>query len=328
MAASGANPCLCERIFLSACVGSVCFSWPFCHTNETALTLIQMQNTPYGYGFNDVVTHPETKAMVVTLRNNPANFSGPETFQVFGNGATQVGAGALPSNTQFNIETKLDVGFRVKSNSISQGRTAILAEVPGNDAKAMTVVNSAVPTSPKEVFRVGGDGITNIIGLAGTPQNTSQLYVETGLDVGCRVKLAYPNYASNKAAYLAEVPFLESKAISVVSTADRFINLGGPKEVFRVDGGGVAWMHEIRVRVTQFPDYVFEDGYELMELDSLERYVHENHRLPGMPSAKEIEENDANLGELVRLQQEKIEELTLYLIELSKEQHIQNGREK
>ena len=56
-----------------------------------------------------------------------------------------------------------------------------------------------------------------------------------------------------------------------------------------------------------------------MPLDALDKYIAANKHLPNVPSAKEIEANGANLGELNKIQMEKIEELTLYIIEMKKE---------
>jgi hypothetical protein len=66
-------------------------------------------------------------------------------------------------------------------------------------------------------------------------------------------------------------------------------------------------------------DYVFDKGYKLMPLDKLNSYVTEYHHLPNVPSASEIKKNDLSLGEMSKIQMEKIEELTLYILELKKE---------
>jgi hypothetical protein len=68
-----------------------------------------------------------------------------------------------------------------------------------------------------------------------------------------------------------------------------------------------------------WPDYVFEDNHQLMTLSNLEKYINENKRLPGIPSASEIQNNGINLGNLQTITIEKLEELTLYMIELKKE---------
>ena len=65
-------------------------------------------------------------------------------------------------------------------------------------------------------------------------------------------------------------------------------------------------------------DFVFDDTYELEPLEEVEEYIEENNHLPGIPSAKEVQEEGVELGEMVRLQMIKIEELTLHIIELNK----------
>lgn len=64
-----------------------------------------------------------------------------------------------------------------------------------------------------------------------------------------------------------------------------------------------------------FPDYVFEKDYSLMGLKELEEYILVNKHLPGIPSAKEVNENKGiELGEMNYKLLEKVEELSLYVI--------------
>lgn len=64
------------------------------------------------------------------------------------------------------------------------------------------------------------------------------------------------------------------------------------------------------------PDYVFEPDYELRTLRETKEYIAENKHLPEIPSASEIGENGINLGDMNMRLLKKIEELTLYQIEL------------
>ncbi|AXG75025.1 hypothetical protein DVK85_12595 [Flavobacterium arcticum] len=85
-----------------------------------------------------------------------------------------------------------------------------------------------------------------------------------------------------------------------------------------VRGGILA--EEVRVRLQAvWADYVFANDYELMPLNEVEQYITDNGHLPNMPSAEEVEEDGIALGNMVKLQQEKIEELTLHLIAQEKE---------
>jgi hypothetical protein len=67
------------------------------------------------------------------------------------------------------------------------------------------------------------------------------------------------------------------------------------------------------------PDYVFEENYALPSLTETEAYIKANKHLPEVPSAKEMEANGINLSEMNMLLLKKVEELTLHLIELKKE---------
>jgi hypothetical protein len=88
---------------------------------------------------------------------------------------------------------------------------------------------------------------------------------------------------------------------------------------FKIKGNGVVYSRELNVRLTAFPDYVFSKEYSLMDLKELEEYIKVNKHLPNVPTASQIEQDGANVGELIKTQMEKIEELTLYTIELKKE---------
>lgn len=67
-----------------------------------------------------------------------------------------------------------------------------------------------------------------------------------------------------------------------------------------------------------FPDYVFKKTYVLRPLSAVKAYIDLNHHLPEMPSAAEVAKNGQNLGEINALLLKKVEELTLYMIELNK----------
>ncbi len=86
---------------------------------------------------------------------------------------------------------------------------------------------------------------------------------------------------------------------------------------------GKAIVTELMVRlVPSWPDYVFQDNYKLASLGEVEEFIKKNNHLPGIPAAKTIETNGLNIGEMQKIQMEKIEELTLYIIELKKEIEI------
>lgn len=94
------------------------------------------------------------------------------------------------------------------------------------------------------------------------------------------------------------------------------------RDVFRIMGDGKVYATEINVKLSQnFPDYVFSEDYKLISLKETQDFISQNGHLPGIPSAKEIEENGntINIGEMQILLLKKIEELTLHLIDLKSE---------
>ncbi|MBR4349537.1 MAG: hypothetical protein IKP99_02310 [Bacteroidales bacterium] len=85
-----------------------------------------------------------------------------------------------------------------------------------------------------------------------------------------------------------------------------------------VDGGILC--EEVKV-IANVPsaDYVFEKDYNLRTLNEVEAFVNENKHLPDVPSAKEFKENGYKMGDMDNLLLQKIEELTLYIIEQQKQ---------
>lgn len=85
-----------------------------------------------------------------------------------------------------------------------------------------------------------------------------------------------------------------------------------------VNGNIIA--EELKVQLqSQWPDYVFVGGYHLPSLEQVEQHIEENGHLVNIPSAKEVESNGIEVGEMNRLLLEKIEELTLYTIDQEKQ---------
>jgi hypothetical protein len=83
--------------------------------------------------------------------------------------------------------------------------------------------------------------------------------------------------------------------------------------------GGIL-TEEVRVSLVTSPwaDYVFAKDYNLKPLSEVEAFIAKNNHLPNVPSAKQVKEEGINVGEMARIQQEKIEELTLYIIAQNK----------
>lgn len=104
-----------------------------------------------------------------------------------------------------------------------------------------------------------------------------------------------------------------------------YSNAGAPNPMDLPDGyrmavDGKIICEEVKIQMSQdWPDYVFSNNYKLKSLNEVEQYIEENKHLPDVPSASEIEKSGLEMGEMSRIQMQKIEELTLYMIELKKQ---------
>jgi len=82
---------------------------------------------------------------------------------------------------------------------------------------------------------------------------------------------------------------------------------------------GTIGAREIVVETVEWSDFVFKKDYELKDLEEVENFIEENNHLPDIPSEKEVLENGIQVGEMNAKLLQKIEELTLYMIEQNKE---------
>ncbi|MGQ7855242.1 hypothetical protein ACUN24_13490 [Pedobacter sp. WC2501] len=109
----------------------------------------------------------------------------------------------------------------------------------------------------------------------------------------------------------------EKQLLRLMGNGNVGIGIATPYEKLSVNGNIRA--KEIKVEARDWPDYVFEEGYQVGTLEGLESYIKANKHLPEIPSAKEVQENGIALGEMNKLLLKKVEEITLYLIQKDRE---------
>ena len=89
--------------------------------------------------------------------------------------------------------------------------------------------------------------------------------------------------------------------------------------IYKLAVEGVIGAREVVVTTDGWSDFVFEPTYNLIPLENLEQFIKQNKHLPDVPSADEVIENGLSLGQSDAILLQKVEELTLYLIEQNKE---------
>jgi hypothetical protein len=97
------------------------------------------------------------------------------------------------------------------------------------------------------------------------------------------------------------------------------IGIGTANPKYLLDVNGSVRSNEVKVCLFGTCDFVFDDNYKLMSLDTLSAYLKYNHHLPGIASAKEMEaEGNVSLGKMDSQLLQKVEELTLYIVQQDK----------
>ncbi|HJW27646.1 MAG TPA: hypothetical protein VJ508_00170, partial [Saprospiraceae bacterium] len=96
------------------------------------------------------------------------------------------------------------------------------------------------------------------------------------------------------------------------------VGIGTTSPTYKLSVNGTIRAKEIRVE-TGWSDFVFEDDFRLRPLEEVQKYIQENKHLPDVTSASEIQANGLPVAEVMTEMMQKIEELTLYVIGLKKD---------
>jgi hypothetical protein len=262
------------------------------------------------------------------------------SFKNSGNSARMAYVQHDGSNLVFNT----DVGnVRFLNNlGIGLGNPTYKLDVFGEARIATTIItNSNSPFLNSSIlFSQAGSG--NIFGVDGSwtskyfGMKTDGTFVAIGGNVGIGLTapsskldvagvIRYGNNSSSigSLSYGTELITLEAlssnTSIAFIPSGTGNVGIGTttPKEKLSVNGKIRA--KEIKVETTNWPDYVFAKSYPLPTLQETEKHIKEKGHLPGIPSAEEVKANGIDLGTMNAKLLQKIEELTLYLIEMKKE---------
>jgi hypothetical protein len=201
-------------------------------------------------------------------------------------------------------------------------------------------------TSPAALFHVAAPSLGSTSGsinelarFSASTTNNSQLRIQlkrfaNGTDwSSASTKIQCVTDITNQ-GYLEFNPSGGSSGVAIgSSTAEvvRFLANGNvligktsqSNSTYKLDVNGSARINKIVVN-TNGADFVFNPSYELLSLDELEKFVHQNHHLPEVASAAEMRADGINLGENQTILLQKTEELTLYLIEQNKQLQSQS----
>ncbi len=173
-------------------------------------------------------------------------------------------------------------------------------------------------SAPRYNFQTGKVGIGNVT----TPQAT--LHIKAYGGENANIMLQTTDNTKDAAIIFRNT----SNTISVGS--NNLMNFAATSYSFTTGKVGIGCVNDMNdfalavqggsvIDIDSWPDFVFGDGYNLMNLYELEQYINTNQHLPNVPAAGEVSANGIDLGEMNALLLQKIEELTLHIIELQKQ---------
>ncbi|WP_417887110.1 hypothetical protein [Zunongwangia sp.] len=112
--------------------------------------------------------------------------------------------------------------------------------------------------------------------------------------------------------------FLET-AFLFANIATGYVGIGTIHPDARLSVNGTVHSNEVKVDTKEWADVVFRDEYSLPTLKEIEKFITENRHLEHIPTEKEVVKNGVEVGVMLKLLLQKVEELTLYTIEQQKE---------
>lgn len=142
------------------------------------------------------------------------------------------------------------------------------------------------------------------------------IHIDQGNNANDYSKLLYLEY-SNPTTEVMNVKNTVTGTTAFLFHADGSMLVNnGQKDIFKLYNGGVLKTREIILdAISIWPDFVFDENYVLPSLSELKKYIAINKHLPNVPSASEILETGIPIAEMNTILLEKVEQLTLYLIE-------------
>jgi hypothetical protein len=113
--------------------------------------------------------------------------------------------------------------------------------------------------------------------------------------------------------------FCNGASAIFIASGSNNVGIGINFPTYKLEVNGNIRSKEVLVESVNWPDYVFNKNYKLPLLSDIEKFIQQNNHLPNMPSAGEIETKGLRLGDTQKKMMEKIEELTLYMIQANKQ---------
>jgi len=228
---------------------------------------------------------------------------------------------------------------------ITNANSQTLSDLQQQNARATgyAIVAAKNPGRSFSVFMVKWDGVNNLEHNANNQINPlwhaqaaikgnffDQTFVGNNFSTYSSVVVSqseFDTYKSTGTDWWIVCSYLPPFSNSGISTSENGnVGVGVLNPTNKLDVNGTIHSKEVRVDMNGWSDFVFKKEYNLPTLEEVEKHIAEKGHLQNIPSEEEVLKNGINLGEMNAKLLQKIEEMTLYMIEMKKENEKQNQK--
>ncbi|MBN8878877.1 MAG: hypothetical protein J0I32_15115 [Sphingobacteriales bacterium] len=248
---------------------------------------------------------------------------------------------AIGSPSTASVQSSIAIG-RYSEASGFVGTTAIGIEAKATHSGGIVIGHGLQTTGSYQLLignRLAGAGIRDVYIGGGVTQQLASTYGpltiqptgqtgtnQTGQTIRIATGKGTGTGTSGDIHFMTSVPRSSGDTLQSIATAMILKGSTGNVGIGTIKVADTAYKlfvekgirtRKVKVDISSWPDYVFDEQYKLQDLAELEMYVRKNKHLPEVPSAQEVEREGVNLGDNQAILLKKIEELTLHLIEMN-----------